>query len=399
MLSLAFLASTISAIYNIDRWKFDFGTEAFTIIITCVIITLVINTFAHYYYGRRRPAIYYGKITPISFPMTLLSLTVIGGAFIGLLTSIKRISGGVGTFSLMMQTFRMKNAYSTDLENQLPIWVRQILNLSNSICIIFIFNIIYFWKELKSKQKLENIAVIVSSITASLLTGGRFSAMCTVIAGFVMYYLLRIKQTKKWRVFKIKSILTVLLIVMAVLYGFYAVKELVGRESADTVVEYITHYAGGAIPGLDLYLKSPPAKSSIWGKETFYSLNNNLRKLRLLNVPYYFAHREFRVSNGVSIGNVYTALRDYHYDFGLGGMFALHLVFSMIFSVSYERLKRKLKDKNIIVFSMMYYCVVFYSISNTFFANIISIGFLIRIIMTIALYTLLLEKRPRVRFR
>jgi oligosaccharide repeat unit polymerase len=188
---------------------------------------------------------------------------------------------------------------------------------------------------------------------------------------------------------RISTIISFIVIACVVLYGFYLVKNLVGRDSDDTVVDYITHYAGGAVPALDLYFKNPPQASDIFGKESFYSIINGLRKLGMTDTPYYFIHHEFRVSNGVGIGNVYTALRDYHYDFGIVGLFALHIIFSLIFCFFYEYQKKRGSDLAIVIFSMMYYCVPLYVISNCFYASILSFGFAIKCIELIILFKIL----------
>ena len=235
-----------------------------------------------------------------------------------------------------------------------------------------------------------NLGVVALATLVSLLTGGRFSAMTALVAAFVLWYMLGPDGPRALRPGRM---VRAALVALGALYLFYGVRVFVGRQSEQGMLEYITHYAGGSLPGLDLYFKDPPPPSDIWGKETFYSLNQGLRKLGLLEIPYYLVHHEFRRSGGGSIGNVYTALRDYHYDFGLAGMYLLHIVFVLFFSVFYEYQKRRRSDLGLIVLAMMYYALAFYMISNFFYANLVSFGFAIRLGMTAALYLLLMGKR------
>ena len=112
----------------------------------------------------------------------------------------------------------------------------------------------------------------------------------------------------------------------------------------------------------------------------------------MLDIPYYYIHHEFRRSGGASIGNIYTALRDYHYDFGLGGLLVLHTAFSVIFAFWYEYQKKRRSHLGILLWAMVYYCVVFYPISNSFFASVVSFGFVIRAALLAVLYRLLIQR-------
>lgn len=394
MMIISLTISGFCAVYNLPKWQFCLRLRTVFFILTCMILSIAINSLVNNYYAfnHKKGVIIEEHLLPISSFMSIVAIIILGGACVIIYRSVAKIGGG-GSFNMMMQNYRAKSAYSTDVENQLPNSIRQIINFSNSLCYIFVFNIIYFWKELSAKDKIENFIVVVLFLISSLLTGGRFSALCLIVAAFIMFYLIKIKKTKRYKVLGLKTIIKVSALLLVVLYGFYAVKELVGRESDDSILDYVTHYMGGSIPGFDLYIKDPIYDSEIWGKETFYSLNNNLRKLGVSDIPYYYVHHEFRLSNGYSIGNIYTALRDYYYDFGMFGMYVLHAAFTIVFSIFYERIKAKPNNLGIIIYSMMYYGVVFYSISNYFFANCISIGFLIRIFTVAMLYKLLIRKK------
>lgn len=399
MLAAGFLFSTMCAVYKVELWGISLGETSVIYIISALFISIAANGMIHTFFRKRKIRDFKESITPISSAMTMGALLVLAFSCVALLYHVVKIANTSGAFDVIMQAYRAKNAYSTDSENQLPTWLREVLNFSNSLCYVFLFNAVYFWRDLDKKHKIENLLVIVLSIISSLATGGRFSSMGILIAAFIMYYLIQTKRNGKYKVFRIKSIFKFIVIVLIILYGFYIVKGLVGRESEDGIIEYITHYAGGGIPGFDLYLKNPPKASDIIGKETFYSLINNLNKLNIIDVPYYYIHHEFRISNGVSIGNIYTALRDYHYDFGVVGMFLLHTIFSFLFSYFYERVKHRGTVVGTIVFSMTYYCVVLYTISNYFFANILSIGFVIKIVFVYLLCEILLKKKIGIRIR
>ena len=388
MLCLAFTFSCACALYNLPRWQFTLAPWTVTLIVGALALSVGINAWARACFRRVRVTPWQGRAVPIPLWVSAGVLLVLGAVLLVMLAQVRRI-GGSGSLAAAMAVFRAKNAYGLSLSDQLPGWVRQLLNLSAVVAFLYLFHLIWFGRRLGRLGLALNAAILAVCVAVSLLTGGRFSAMTMVVAGGVLWYMLRSGGPRAW---KLGTLLRVMLAVLAVLYGFYAVKTLVGRQSEDTLVEYITHYAGGSIPGLDLYLQDPPAPSGIWGKETFYSLNNGLRKLGILDIPYYYIHHEFRKSGGASIGNIYTALRDYHYDFGLGGMLVLHAAFSVIFSFWYEYLKKRRSHLGILLWAMVYYCVLFYPISNSFFASVISFGFVIRAALLAGLYRLLIQK-------
>ncbi|MFU7518193.1 hypothetical protein, partial [Clostridium sp. HCS.1] len=73
-----------------------------------------------------------------------------------------------------------------------------------------------------------------------------------------------------------KSIITIGIIGILVLVIFYLSASWVGRINNKNIIDYITLYCGGSIENLNLFIKSPPEASSIWGKESFYYLIKNL---------------------------------------------------------------------------------------------------------------------------
>ena len=388
MLCLAFTFSCACALYNLPRWQFTLAPRTVTLIVGALALSVGINAWARACFQRVRVQPWQGQAVPIPLWVSAGILLVLGVVLLVMLAQVRRIGGG-GSLAAAMAVFRAKNAYGLSLSDQLPGWVRQLLNLSAVVAFLYLFHLIWFGRRLGRLGLALNAAILAICVGVSLLTGGRFSAMTMVVAGAVLWYMLRSGGPRAW---KLGTLLRVMAAVLAVLYGFYAVKTLVGRQSEDTLVEYITHYAGGGIPGLDLYLQDPPAPSGIWGKETFYSLNNGLRKLGVLDIPYYYIHHEFRRSGGASIGNIYTALRDYHYDFGLGGLLVLHTAFSVIFAFWYEYQKKRRSHLGILLWAMVYYCVVFYPISNSFFASVVSFGFVIRAALLAVLYRLLIQR-------
>lgn len=396
MLSLTFMFSTLCAIYKYRTWKYDFSGWTTFVIVSSLAITLVINSLVVLYgpkYLIKKRLNFSENISPITFPMTILAIIVIVITIAAQISQIFRVGGISGTLQSIMSSYRMNSSYSTDLEYQTPQWIKNLLYFTNAFSYLFSFELIYFWKELSIGKKICDFLVIVLCLLSSLLTGGRFGTAVLLVAIVLMYHLIQIKKRGFYKQYKLSSILKILIAVMAAFFLFYVVRNVIGRNDDNGLLDYVTHYFGGGIPALDIYFKKAESEPVVWGQETFYSLINNLRKLGILDISYYYVHREFSYSNGVSLGNVYTAFRDYYHDFGMIGMYVLHAIYSLFFSVQYQRMKEHGNLLKIIAFSTTYYSVALYSFSNSLFAKVISIGFLIQLMVIILLYEILLRKK------
>ena len=134
-------------------------------------------------------------------------------------------------------------------------------------------------------------------------------------------------------------------------------------------------------------------ESVVFGQETFFSVVQGLQRRGMLKDFQYSFFQEFRNSNGIGLGNVYTALRDYYFDFGFIGTMIMHTVFSLFFSWIYEKEKVRGSNIGIIILAMTYNCVVLYAYNNQFFSTDISIGFLSRLIYVIIMYKLFIRKK------
>jgi oligosaccharide repeat unit polymerase len=172
---------------------------------------------------------------------------------------------------------------------------------------------------------------------------------------------------------------------------------LVGRlESTNSnLIEYITKYAGGPVKLFDLYLQNP-IHSSIWGQQTFVSINQLFRKLNMFNIPEYLANKEFRTFNGFDLGNVYSAYRNWYEDFGYGGCLLMQGFFSLFFNGFYYKLiGSNYYDKSklgLIIYGYLSCAIFLHPIDDEFFRIDISIGFIIYLVVFWVLYVFLIKK-------
>jgi len=70
----------------------------------------------------------------------------------------------------------------------------------------------------------------------------------------------------------------------------------------------------------------------------------------------------------------------------------------IIFCYFYESLKHRFDELKLVIFSMMYHCIVLYFYNQFFYSNIITIGFLIKIVIAYLIYIFVWKRKIRLKF-
>ena len=159
-------------------------------------------------------------------------------------------------------------------------------------------------------------------------------------------------------------------------------------------IEYISMYAGGPVKLFDMFIKNPVPNSGIWGKETFPSLLKTFRSLGY-DIPQYISKKEFRFYNGVNLGNVYSAYRNWLSDFGINGVYILQTIFALFYNSYYYLLRKKGYKKHIlalIIYGYMAEAIFLHPIDDWLFSMFVSVGFIIYIIVFWLLYIMITKK-------
>ena len=182
---------------------------------------------------------------------------------------------------------------------------------------------------------------------------------------------------------------------------FVALRSIVGRDASKDPLSYLTFYAGCPFAALDIFLKKPVSRPDIWGKETFYYLNQGFGiLLRRTDLRYNFFKEFTRSPNGTYIGNVYTALRPPYKDFGLGGMCVYMVVMGLFYTYLYCKVRKK-SGRNRIDFLLLlysYFAYTFFMYFYNCYNSFITITFLKNIIYMLLIRWFLVDfhiKRKR----
>lgn len=404
---LTFTGSAFLCIYfmfSMDA-PHSFHWDTILMVMCAMALSMAIGVVVHWIFSRVEITPYDEdsiSISPISGSINCLIIVVVSVTIVWLLIEVRRIAGASNSFFDMMHSYRMTSSYSTDSDTQLPWLLRQLYSLIRILLLIYTFNIIRFYKELSFGQKIMNIFIIILCSLGLLLNGARSKLIIQLIAGIIMFHLLRIQRDNGYKKYDLKAIIKMMTVFVMILVMFYVTKSFVGRNSRNeemNVVDYISYYTGTEYITLDDYLQHPPAKSDIFGKETFYYLNQFMAKHGLIDSPLYIKHFEFRNVGAGYLSNTYTFLRSYHHDFGMLGVFILHGISMTFMSAFYEYAKRKRGTLSILIFSEIYYCVVLSFFLENFFAEVCSLYIIKMIIMLLALYEILFRKRIRFVFQ
>ena len=390
ILSGVYAVSVYLAILNIERWNISLSSKTVFLILIGVIsfvIPSIIITLLYFYNNHNNKGNKPIEMKKIEVDRIVLNILLL----IQVLTSLLYIyycSKSIGTnlnlfnFASKMSEYRQLKMVDDDSLFQIPLLVKQLVKFSKAIIFCYTFviinNIVVTRKNNeKAKTPIKWYIMIVFFFFQSVFSASRFDLAIIFIYVITILYLLLFNEKSVIKSkMNFKLVLKIIAVIFVLGFLFSSTKEIFGRSGDKTTSEYISSYFGGSIELLDLYMNNPIPKSSIVGKETFFSLNNTLISDQSSK---YTIHLEFRRSNGIWIGNVYTALRMYYQDFGMIGVIVLQILYSIIMTTLF--LKCLNIDSNIIPFKVLLYGIisftlVLHSYRDFFYSTIISVNYL-----------------------
>lgn len=383
-----FFVSTVGCIINAKYWKTELDVTTIGVVFGGCFVFMIVAAFCNglcqNVYGRqfskeliKLEVIKTEKWKIIFILLMNLVLIYLQIRFINRVVSLSS-SGNLVTWGLKMEYYRNVVSYdSSNLHISVPAYVNALNKLSTIFAYVFVYvNVNNFLaqkdQKLKKRFDLLNIAPIAVYILFNLICATRGSIIQIFVSVLIIYHLLYHKQNGWSKRYNFKALFKIVALLVVLLVIFVSLRDVVGRNYSETArnpLYYICCYVGGPIHLLDDFIKNPPEKSSIWGKETFYSIIRFLGQRLGISDWIYVSHLEFRYSNGLNVGNVYTAFRKYIYDFGyLGVVWCTALVSlvynSIYYSIRYKRKKRKQFDIGIMFFGYISYGYFYMSIQE-----------------------------------
>lgn len=373
-----FFLSTVCAIYNIDTWGIELHYQTISILLSGVALYFVVSFIVYYLMILSKSSAWEcHELNEIEVDSTIVAVlsAVEGLVTILFLREVVRITGGsmnsLSSIAFSLGRYKQLTYFTQESEGVGGIVV-QLYQFVSVIGLLFVYVAITQYIS-KKKVKIKYIVPILIYAVSIIASGNRLSLLRMVIFAMVVYFVLW-HRAKGWeKPVRLSAIIRLVVIIVIVLAVFVGLRTIIGKTGRTIEVDpiyYISEYAGGSIQLFDMFIKSPGHQSSIFGYRTLYYINNYIgRVTNNSSLDYLFAY-EFRRSNGVRIGNVYTGFRAFYEDFGYFGMCICILIHSTVFSLMYAAIrKRSIKKKSmgydlpLILFARMSYGYFFMSIN------------------------------------
>lgn len=395
-------------VIEMGNWEASISARTFQLIILglsmYIIGSLVSKAFfskLKLYNGKtlsKMEPIEYHKAPQISGIITLFVCIVDVTIFLKYFFDVRNSASSVGNFS---DIATMIGLYRTaGVRGELEVRISGISNYGYMLMTVLAYIYLYIIinttiiERKKVTWYLYNTIPIFLYILCSLLTGGRNPILQFVFAGIMMFYIIHRKIKGKAKEYNKKFLFRVILIACVVVVIFSAIRTAIGRVDDFTLFEYVAIYIGAPIKLFDLFIEYPPVKAKVlWGQETFINIwkwigsltDNEFMNSLVMN-------KEYRSTNGIFLGNVYTAFREYYFDFGIMGIIVLTFIHSVIFNTAYNKIfsanryiRSKKIDVSIIIYSYISIALVYFSIDDRFYQKFLSRECFIELIMLIVL--------------
>ena len=388
-----FCMSILCAIYNIDYWGISLHWNTYWVITLGLVSFSIVGIFIRAVFIKRVRSCLSSaqkqkhnnyRLKAIEVDNKIVWLLIFAAIIVCVLyySEIVRITGGFGygqSWAQMMYKFRSDVSYGRT-DEEVSFLIRQARSLFiylGYVCVyILVFN---FYTERRFNKVLFILCIL--TIFMVFLDAGREEFLAYIIAGITFFDCFFYRKTRKSIKVSIKFLFIALMSTIAFFALFVWLKQIVGRTDSQDPIYYITFYVGGPIENLDLFLQENRGKPEIWGKETFYALNQFFSHF-IDNPNYeYIAHKEFRSSNGIGTGNVYTVFRAYIHDFGYSGMAVLTIIMSGIINTLYYQSRFKISetanrfDGNLLTYGYLMQSIYLAFFADYFYNRVLSTGF------------------------
>lgn len=381
IVTATYILSLMCCYINKDLWGVELHTETAYVICSGLVVFFLGNLIGSFIKKKWKVSnttlFKENHVIIVDKKMLILLLLFQVVALVIYYREIVSISGGGNNFSQMMTSFRANTGYSAG--QSVSMLAGQFAKVSFVIAQVFIF--VFLKNTINRKANIQDFLPVAIYFVQAIFTGGRFNILVIIIEGLLMYNVLWHKKNGWTSKFRLKTVMLFVCLGCGLLIAFYWLRVLVGRQNETDIVTYIASYAGGSIQLLDMYLQDPIPKADLWGRETFYSLLGDLKKLGIIDFEDYISHLEFRSAGGVVIGNVYTAFRRQMQDFGYYGMLILQFLWSFIITIIYNQIKKSNSSLFIIFYSIMSYSLFLHSINDSFYSSFLSIGTIVTFVM------------------
>ena len=382
VVALVFLFASFCTLYNEGKWGIEFSPRTMLLITSAIIATIaggMIGVILSNYFCLRESlegffSFSYKKDEPERIYINSIKTSVvIVFQIVTILLIIVHIRRVTGLSDLMKAIHRYREAMTSrgdvaSVSVGLPILTRNMAQISKMTGIVYAYIIGNNLIAEKRFLSLNWLPVILYSLT-TFVQGDRSQMIrlwLTILIVTYTIYKRSIGWKKSWGTMKVALGMAVSVGVVG--YLFSSIRQFVGRDSSADPLYYLTFYAGSPIAVLDQLWRSPIPKPEIWGRKTFYYLNQSLTVLFGWPGRYSYYSPDFTSPSGAALGNAPTALRDPYVEFGFWGFIILMTGFGLFYTLLYCKCRARRGNRQI-DFHLLLYTFIAYTYYMYFYAS------------------------------
>lgn len=274
-----------------------------------------------------------------------------------------------------MYSYRVLSTTHSPEFVEIPAFIKMLRRICLSIgflsSYIFIYEIVY---KRNNSPKIALFCTVLSIIN-SISLGARGDAVHIILAAVIQFLVLSgIKN--KGHILNVRSFIKIFSIFLFIFLSFSFVGELLGRQMSFLEFgDYIAVYLSAELKNLDSFVSLEHFGATFYDSQILSSIS---RILSILFQDPAIEHplvNPFRFVNGYALGNVSTIFYAFLYDGGFCGLIIFTIIMSLVCQYSFYKAVSSPPEQislSIIIYSYIYYTIVFSFFSNKFYEMILN---------------------------
>lgn len=379
-----FIPQAVYAIFYVKAWDLDFSSNTILVLFGGTLLFLVVSIMLQGFNSSSRKAsrsskqiaeIVKKKININRWKLIVLVVFQITVIVLYASYIMQNVSGLtlIEKISVLNSTNKFGGVEATI---KFPLILNLMYSFSTSSAYLLVYillhGIIFKYKQ----HRMLLISSIMLSVLTYMLRGDRFPTIALLVATLVQAYFI-FGRARNWEnVLNYKFILRCILLAVVAISVFPIFGEFLGRNNNLSLGNYMAVYLSAQLKNLDIYIRRGTFGCDISNWQTLYSLINFIGRRFGISQWIYDFDQPFISLNGYNLGNVYTAFYWYLHDGGYVGV----IIFIILFAVTsyfffqraaFGRQKQEI-NLNVILYSYLYYGIVFSFFSNRYFSALVS---------------------------
>lgn len=394
VLCSVFMISTLFLMLNYKEWDVNINEKTILIVFMTIISFMVGNLLIYFNHNLKKNKILkkesINSISTIGVKKTILiDLFLLLGLvfYIKNVYEISLLAGNPGGYENMLFYAREAKLNFYDI-NRISI---NIFYFAKAISYIYIFSFLNFTLQDGLKiRKLYLLSPVIIYFVFLIFSTGRTELIYLFIYFLTIYFILL------YRKYKFNTKMNKKIIIWSLLsWGFFMVfffisGEILGRS--DSKIFYsISRYTGSSLAALNTFLNGYIENRNIYfGQNTLFSIYSVLRKLNN-NIPNFYAPYEFVYFTDMRT-NIYSAIRRYIEDYGIGGFYSITFFLGAFYGIFFNYVTYRRKDFLLIMYAVFSFPIFEFPIEERFFMVLFPSGFINNFIFIGILYYVLIYR-------